>query len=750
MPLSTLAEDLVRGALGKVGSSVRRAPTSVGDIGVISQKLFGVRRAIEQRSPEIMQKLDTGWNNYRQAVEGLDRELDSLARGSGIGPKDPRLTTVIQAAENRVPTSTLDPASQKLYAWWDAFRGEAATMMGFPIGDKTGKYFTHLVEPMNFPQMEAVLAGKAERTTLSEADQFRIRAIHAISARDGIPLGDAMKIMGGTPQYMRDLHASGTIPRTVFNAFEQARRGFPVWSQDFYDVARTYGRAVYRQHHLEPVLADVSRMAERDLPPNLRRELKDRIEHGLLRRPTAFDTLLQASAAPFETFIRTITGGRLGNTPGSVERAFRSIYSTTAFWDIGFNPSPIKKHYVADMMSMWAELGTARTAQAHYHALATDPTSKSLRAMARDVGVVRERIPDIELFESFLPPAQRGVKGALRKANEYAFLAYQKIDLLNQYTAWIGGYQKATAKGLSQPAAVEYANRILRYTVPRQTPFDIPGLLRSTPAKLAFQFSSKKMQRTELVWDQLKRATHGDWGPFARTVIGTAILTGLPLDELFAKKTGIDPERIPIYDVLGKMGFGMRKVLHSFFPNLGPAFQVAADVVRFPHDPTRALENLWPGASGRDIYQSGPVPLPLGVRRATTFAQELTTGQRRTRFGELVTPSTGKEALARYAGFDDPATLKSTQHFADALHEYHVQLGNASRDVSVLYYNTAKAKNDWSGFYDGLAAIQRKYPDIDVNESLINRAITRVEQERRERLTQRAPRGFLSRQPQTP
>jgi hypothetical protein len=770
-PLWPVGPAVAEGAaslLSKVGLPIRRAPLdfqSRPDIGIVGRNLSGVRRYLERYEPEIPRLLDSAYEANMRAVEGVETQLNTLAKSTGLGPGNPALEQAILAAEGQFPVASLNPAQRRVHDWWDSFRRESGLLMGLGPDGRTERYFTHLVEPMNRPQMEAVLAGTAGRETLSAADQFRIRAIHAISTREGVPLAQALDVMGGTPQYMRDLTDNGTIPRHVFNAFEQMRKGFPVYSKDFYDVARTYARAVYRQHHLEPALRQVSVLAEH-LPPNLKAELKSRIEHGMLRKPTQMDKLLQATWAPFETWARTLTGGRVNPGPNGIERAFRSTYYTIAFWDIGFNPSPIKKHFVADMMSIWAEIGNPWTERGFFHTLSPDATSRALRQMAREIGNVRERIPDVELFSDFLPASQRGVKGALRGLNEWAFKAYQKVDLGNQYTAWIGGYQKALAKGETlapvrdllargmtpEQAAIEYANRLTRYTVPRQTPLDMPGLLRSTPMKLAFQFSSKKMQRAELVWDQMKRFTGGDWSPFTRTLLGTAFLTGLPLDEMFAKHTGLDPERIPIYDVLGKVGFGLRKVLHGFFPHLGPVFQLGADIARVGHDPSRLFDQVFnkvsPVAfSGRDIYDTGPVSLPLGLRSTIRLGQELGEGTRRTRYGEQVVPSTPPNAIAHWLGFDEPTAVKTTQAFAEALHSYHEELGDASRAVSVLYHNTVTTSRNWPAFMAGLVKVQKQFPDVEVTDSLINRAITRVEQPRAERLTGRAPQGFLARHP---
>jgi len=756
--LGTVAAEGVEQLLAKAGLPLRRAAMDFGaapggraDIGFVGRQLSGVRRYLERYAPDIPKRLDAAYERQMRADEAWDAKLNDLAKRSGIGPRDPRLHRAISAAEGGLDPAALTPQERAIYQFWDVARHKYAAMAGFPAGMDSSAYFPHLVEPANIPQLEAVLAGRAERATLSPADQFRLRATYAISTREGLPLHTALQAMTGTPQYLRDLHDSGVIPREVFNAFKQHRRGFPVWSKDFYDVARTYGRAMHRQAYLEPALQFASMEAEAKLPPNLKRELKSRIEHGFLRRPTDTEKLLQATWAPFQTWIKTLTGGRVDPGPGGIEKLFRSVYHTTSFWDIGFNPSPIKKHYAADMLSIFAELGGKYTLAGHYHAAAQGADSRAWRELARTVGNVRERIPEIEMFQDFMPLGQRGYAQTIRGLNKAAFYAYQKIDLLNQYTAWIGGYQKALAKGLAGPEAIEYANRITRYTVPRQTPLDLPGLLRSTPAKLAFQFSSKKMQRAELVWDQWKRFLGGDWSPFTRTLLATAVLTGLPLDEMFAKKTGLDPERLPVYDMLGKMGFGMRKVLTSFFPHLGPSLQLAADVARIGHDPSRLLERLSPIAfSGRDIYE-GPLPglgLPVGARSVVRLAQELREGQRRTRFGEIVAPSTTPNAIAHYLGFDDPPAVKATQQFAESLHQYHLDLGDASRAVSVLYYTHVHQRGDWAGFVAGLADIQRRFPDVEVTESLVNRAIVRTEETRAQRLAARMPRGFAERHPE--
>lgn len=758
MPVGPAVAEGVEQLLAKAGLPMRRAAMDFGaapggkaDIGFVGRQLFGVRRYLERYAPDIPKRLDTAYEQQMRADEAWDKKLNDLAKQTGIGPGHAGLTRAITAAEGGLDPATLTAQERQIYQFWDVARHRYATMAGFPAGMDSSAYFPHLVEPANIPQLEAVIAGKSERTTLSAADQFRLRASYAISSREGIPVSMAMQAMTGTPQYLRDLHDSGVIPREVFNAFKEHRRGFPVWSKDFYDVARTYGRAMHRQTFLEPALAFASREAEAKLPPNLKRELKSRIEHGFLRRPTETDKLLQSTWAPFETWAKTLTGGRIDPGPGGIERMLRSAYHTISFWDIGFNPSPIKKHFAADMMSIWAEIGNPWTERGFFHTLSPSAESKRLREAARTIGNVRERIPEIEMFQDFMPLGQKGYAKTIRGLNKAAFYAYQKVDLGNQYTAWIGGYQKALAKGLAEPQAIEFANRLNRYAVPRQTPLDIPGLLRTTPAKLAFQFSSKKMQRAELVWDQWKRFLGGDWSPFTRTLLGTAMLTGLPLDEMFAKKTGLDPERIPIYDMLGKMGFGMRKVLTSFFPHFGPALQLGADIARIGHDPSRLLERLSPVAfSGRDIYE-GPaagLAMPVGARSLVRLFQESGEGLRRTRFGEAVTPTTTPNAIAHYLGFDDPPAVKATQHFAESLHQYHLDLGDASRAVSVLYYNKVKQSNDWSGFLSGLADVQKRFPDVEVTESLVDRAIVRVEETRAQRLASRMPKGFAERHPE--
>lgn len=766
--LGRLVPEAARSLVPPVRRSAGQVP---GDINVISQGMFGVRRSLEAQKPEIPRLLDEGWQNMHRANRQFDEMLSALTKKTGIGPGDPRLQSVIDASEGKLPVTALDPVTSELHTFWTAARDKFATQMGLQPGQKLQDYFTHVVEPLNVPRMMDVLADRAPLTVLSPADQIRLKAINSLSQQLRVPVSEALDIYRMTNVGLKDMVDSGQIPRNVFNAFEQVRKGFPVYSRDFYDVMRTYARTVNRQYHLEPALRQVSTLAE-TLPPNLKQELNLRIQHGILRRPTQTDSLINRAFAPFDTFLQTVTGGRAQLGARAGENTFRSIYQNLALWNIGFNPSPIKKHFVADMRAIYAELGERSTM-----AGLTKMLDPQMQKLATTAGNVQERLPDLELFDEYLPTLHRGARKLWSGVHKAAFYAYTKVDLINQYTAWIGAYDKATrlgvrlrpvadniARGMApEQAIIEYANAVTRYTVPRQTPLDIPGLMKSQIGRLAFQFSSKKMQAAELIWDQFKRAGRGDFGPLGRTILLTAVATGLPGDEWFAKKTGIDPERLPFYDLLGKAGFGMRKVLHSWAPSLGPALQVAADVARVGHDPTRLTNRIFGGLAdspiGRDIYTDRPPltipgtgvsPVPLAARSALRFAREYQTGERRSRFGEKIAATTPKEAVGRLFGFDEPESIKLVQQFADAMSQYHDYLGDVSHEVSFAYDRNIKAGgNNWSNFFKDLTAIQQRYPDVLITDSLVQRAVERSEIDRMTRLQRRAPRGFLSTYQQT-
>lgn len=720
------------GVLTELGqAAVRYSPEAEkGAIGVIQGQMFGIRRALERVEPKIPALLDGVYEKLTTTNEQHQRQIKDLITRTGIKPGDARLSKVIDVLEGKKPSSTLDPQESQVYSWARLTYNKYADMMGLDPNQKISTYFTHVVEPANWRQLEEATAGKVPYNTLSEADKARYKQIMKLSMDQKMTVGDTIDLYRKSHTQMSDVLRMPGMPQSVRNAFLEARKGFPVYSQDFYQVLDTYGRAAHRKLYLEPTIRQVSLLSHK-LPTTLRDQLETRIRHGVLYQPTKIEKTINASFAPFDTFLRTISGGRLSMRG---DKAIRNLYDNLAIWDIGFSPSPIKKHFVADMMSIYAELGEKYTAQGLSSVL-----NPKLRELAHSVGNVRERNTPLDIFEEYRAPSTRMAGRAYAGMQKAAFYAYSKVDLLNQYTAWIGAYLKAdrmklrlkpvadmVAKGIPLPEAViEYANRVNRYTVPRQTPLDIPGVFTGEAGpimRLALQFSSKKMQRAELVWDQIRRATRGEFGPIGRTLGATLMLTGLPFnwDEKIHEKTGLDPNRIPVYNVLGKLGFGLKDTLYALLPSFGPA---------------ATLPSAKELTGGPAIY-----------RKSKQVYQEMKTGQSHSSTGEYAFPITPKESVAKAFGFDPTGARLATDELRKHLKDYRDKHISASKDLSLAYYNNVTINNDWNAFYTEMAKIQQKYPDVMITSSMLSSAVQRVEVARQERMERHAPREFKQQQ----
>ena len=759
-----------------LGGKIKVSPRPQ-DRGFVGSAIFGLRRWLEDLAPEIPWLLDQKSRDLMDANVEAVKSIRSIAQRTGLKPGDSRITQVIRAAEGNLDPRTLDDPSYELYAWWNAKRDEYATALGLEPGQRIENYFTHMVEPMNTNQLARVLDGTSDLSTLSDADLHRYGRIIAMAQRNNIPNRTALEFYefaftGGPHFKYYDIQK---VPRYIWDPYVKERRGFPVYSQAFYDVVEQYLRMANRKVIMEPALADVRILAER-LPENVRTELVSRIHEGYLGRPSFAAKLRSASLRGLDSAIRTagsILGKDFALGQSALDKAFYAIYRTIALWDIGFNPAPIKKHFVADMVSIYAELGGQDTAYGFFHALSPSRESAYLRRLASTVGNVRQRFPDIEVFENY-------ASGFMRGLEKSAFYPYQMIDLQNQYTAWIGAYNRAKRLQdalpgyrrmkenvlrrnpdqpldlLSEVTSIQYANRVNQMTVPKQTPLDLPGILRTPLGKLAFQFSAKRMQRGELIWEHLRRAENAamlrargegptEWReitPFIRTIVGTAILTGIPLDEYFANKTGLDPSRIPVYDVLGKAGFGIKKVLYNVFPQAGPALQTAADIARIGHDPTRIggkiMELFGGGVTGRELYTELPA-IPVAGKKAVRLYHELKTGQKRSQIGGLVAPTTTKEALARFFGFDMTGPEKVAQEFALANLKFHEKMKDIHGELSQAYFRYNVLRNDPQGFAKAIIEVQRRYPDILITPNMVKGAILNAELPALQRLERRLP-----------
>jgi len=276
------------------------------------------------------------------------------------------------------------------------------------------------------------------------------------------------------------------------------------------------------------------------LPVVSKKFVKDWIQNTILKRPAASDKAINITVSKIaDTLNKIPLVGKIIKPVGYTEGATKflnNMRNLTYSGTMGLN-IPLAIRNLTQGFLTFGELGTKYTT-AGYQGLFT----KKGKDLLKQCGLLKGRMPILELMP----------EGYWTKNTQRLMYFYRKADYVNVGAAFIGGYERAIAKGLPKTAALREANDIAKLLQFSYRATDLPIFMSSggIAGKYLGQFKTWPISYAEVLMKWAGEGKTGAWKISRYLASSGGFVYGMK------KMWGIDYSRILPHKVWKLWGFG--------------------------------------------------------------------------------------------------------------------------------------------------------------------------------------------------